>query len=90
MTQTPALSYQDRVHEFARQIVWLSHHPERISAEAREIARDIRRRADELGRQENLRAVSGEAFSEFYRHGGKSRIAPANVENVVVFPESKR
>jgi hypothetical protein len=48
---TDARSYQDRVDELARQIIWLSHHPELISAEAHAIAEDIRARADALERE---------------------------------------
>jgi hypothetical protein len=53
---TCALSYNDLVHRLAREIIWLSHHPNpdpRIAAVAAAEAREIRRRADELGRQEN-------------------------------------
>jgi hypothetical protein len=48
MTRTPS---QDQVHELARQIIWLSYHPELISAEAHAITEDIRARADALERE---------------------------------------
>jgi hypothetical protein len=63
-----AESYEDQVHRLARYIVWASYHPHpdpRIAAAAAAEARKIRRRADELGRNENLRAVSGENVISF-------------------------
>jgi uncharacterized alpha-E superfamily protein len=88
---TCALSYDDLVRRLAREIYWMSYYPERISAEAREIARDIRRLADELGRKENLhRTLSRKQDRVHSPDGAYDETTSASAENVVVFPGSKR
>jgi hypothetical protein len=88
-----AESYQDLVRRHARHIRWLADHPQHRSADpqiralAAAIARDIRHRADALGRGDNLRRLDED---EKGLHTLENLGREVSGDNVISFPGARR
>jgi hypothetical protein len=86
-------SYQAHVRRLARHIRWLADHPHhrtgdpQVRALAAAIAADIRRRADELGREQNLCRLDDDekGVQTMDTLGGE-----VSGDNIISFPGARR